>query len=213
MLQSGEYIFTPEFITFYKKLDLEETTVMWSMIHNPSQSTLSMIMKLIFNARSYSPRELDKCRYFLIAASNLSSCTSSAQYTSHICHNELEQQGHSKANTIIATIRKANVVNLGVQKNFEDDYVPLPSDEESTDNQSIQSNVENLSCPDHIDDMMSIVRKLRSKQYVVTSSTLPSSSSSSSTPSLSAKQHDVTRQEEKSSIYATFNLSQLFGLS
>ena len=215
MLQSGEYIFTPEFITFYKKLDLEETTVMWHMIHNPSTSTLAMILKLIFNARSYSPRELEKCRYFLIAASNLSSSMSSAEYTSQISRtsNISGQQGQSKANTIISTIRKANVVNLGIQENFEDDYIPLPSDEDSND-QPTQSDFDSLSCPDHIDDMMTIVRKLRTQQYVVTSSsTLPSSFSSNSTPSVPANHHDITPQQDKSSMYDAFNFAQLFGFS
>ena len=208
MLQSGEYIFTPDFITFYKKLDLEETTVMWDMIHNPSKSTLQMILKLIFNARSYAPKELEKCRYFLIAASNLSSSMSSTEYTSQISRNECEQQGQSKANKIIATIRKANVVNIGTQQNFEEDFVPLPSDEDSNDNQSVQSHFESLSCPEHIDDMMTIVRKLRTQQYVVTGVNLSSSLSSECSPPVSSHSNHVTPQTNN--IYDVFNLETLF---
>lgn len=209
MLQSGEYIFTPEFITFYKKLDLEETSVMWDMIHNPSKSTLQMILKLIFNARSYSPRELEKSRYFLIAASNLSSSMSSSEYTAQTTRDVCEQQGKSKANSMIETIRKSGVVNIGVQQNLEDDFVSLPNDEDSSDNSSdnssVQSNVETYSCPDHIDDMMTIVRKLRTQQYVVTGSTLPSSFSSSSTPCLSSNHNlDITN------VYDAFSFANLF---
>lgn len=206
MLQSGEYIFTPEFITFYKKLDLGETTVMWQMIHHPSKCTLDMILKLIFNARSYSPRDLDKSRYFLIAASNLSSSMSSREYTSQTLRHVDEPQVKSKANTIIESIRKANVVNLGVSQNFEDDYVPLPSDDDTSDNSSEQSNLETLSCPDHIDDMMIIVRKLRCQKFMVIDSTLQSPFSSSSAASVSSNQNPITPEVDKSTVYQEFNL-------
>lgn len=206
MLQSGEYIFTPEFITFYKKLDLEETTVMWDMIHNPSKATIDMILKLIFNARSYSPRSLDKCRYFLIATSNLSSSMCSSDYTAQTKHNGSQQQGQSKANSIIETIRTANVVNLSIQQDLVSDFVQLPSDDDSTNDSSVESNIESLSCPGHIDDMMTIVRKLRTEQYVITGSTLPTSFSSSSPPSPIT----VTQNNTPPTIYDSFNLSYLF---
>lgn len=183
---------------------------MWNMIHNPSKCTIEMILKLIFNARSYSPRELEKCRYFFIAASNLFNSMSSSQHTSQTTRPVCEHQGQSRANSMIETIRNAKVVNLGVQENFEDDYVPLPSDDDSSDNSSVQSKVESLSCPHHIDDMMTIVRKLRSQKYVVTDSALPSSLSSSFTPSLSSNHNHISPQPDRSSIYDAFNLANLF---
>lgn len=207
MLQSGEYIFTPEFITFYKKLDLEETTVMWEMIHTPSSTTLDMILKLIFNPRSYSPRELEKCRYFLIAASNLSSSMSSSQYTAQTSHTIFEEANKSKANRIIETIRNANVVNISTQQNIDTDYVPLPNDDDCSENSSIDLT---QSCPAHIDDMMVIVRKLRTQQYSVNGPIVNSTISSSSCTPASETQNHKTPQEKQASIYDTFCLSNLF---
>lgn len=56
MVQSGDYIFTPEFITSYKKIDLEECETLWATIFHPGRTTIEMILKLIFNGRSYDPK-------------------------------------------------------------------------------------------------------------------------------------------------------------
>ena len=195
MLQSGEYIFTPEFITFYKKIDLEEANVMWSMIHHPSATTLDMILKLIFNGRSYSPRDLDKCRYFMIAASNLSSSMSASQYNA-VSRHDSKNQTQSTASHIIDTIRAANVVRMAPQLEFNDDFIQLDDDQCST-----ASNNES-TCPEHIDDMLIIVRKLRTQSTPVSTSTSSSSSSS-------VNMHDSTPQSNIS-FYESFNITNLF---
>lgn len=201
MLQSGEYIFTPEFITFYKKLDLEETTVMWEMIHNPSKTTLEMIVKLVFNPRSYTPKDLEKCRYFLIAASNLSSSMSSSELKAQTKSDVCETETQSKANLIIEKIRKSNVVHIGEQQKIDDDYIPLSSDEDSSYDLS-------QSCPNHIDDMMCIVRKLRTNQYSLIHGT--SSFVSTSASSMSYEHNSSNGTNAATNAYDTFNITDLF---
>jgi len=56
MLQSGEYILSPDFVSQYKKLSLEETQSLWKIVHDPEGTTVSMVMKLVFDPRSYDPK-------------------------------------------------------------------------------------------------------------------------------------------------------------
>lgn len=56
MLQSGNYILTPEFITNYKKVDFEEASALWQIVHDPKSTCISMIMKLVFDSRSYGKK-------------------------------------------------------------------------------------------------------------------------------------------------------------
>jgi len=53
MIQSKDYIFAPDFVTYNKKLDYSETEVLWHLVHFPDETTIEMIMKLVFDSRSY----------------------------------------------------------------------------------------------------------------------------------------------------------------
>jgi len=56
MCQSGEYIISPDFISICKKVDLLELQALWELIHSPSKATIDLIMKLVFDERSYGKR-------------------------------------------------------------------------------------------------------------------------------------------------------------
>ena len=56
MMQSGEYIISADMIQSYRKIDLEEANILLQIAVFPQQTTISMIRKLIFDPRSYSPK-------------------------------------------------------------------------------------------------------------------------------------------------------------
>jgi len=56
MLQSGEYILSPDFVSQYRKLSLEETQSLWTIVHDPEAASVTMVMKLVFDPRSYDPK-------------------------------------------------------------------------------------------------------------------------------------------------------------
>lgn len=56
MVQSRGYIFAPDFVAYNKKVDFEETEVLWHLVHFPGDATINMIMKLVFDSRSYGKK-------------------------------------------------------------------------------------------------------------------------------------------------------------
>ena len=63
MIQSGNYILTPDFISCYRKFDHSEAEVLWDMIHHPLNATVDGLIKIIFDGRSYEKQR--KKRYYL----------------------------------------------------------------------------------------------------------------------------------------------------
>lgn len=52
MMQSGNYILTPDFINCsYRKINLEEASTLWNIIHEPKDTTLDQILQIIFDPR------------------------------------------------------------------------------------------------------------------------------------------------------------------
>ena len=56
MMQSEEYILSPDFVSQFRKVSLEETQSLWTIVHDPEATTVAMIMKLVFDPRSYDPK-------------------------------------------------------------------------------------------------------------------------------------------------------------
>ena len=48
-MQSGEYILSPDFVSQFRKVGLEETQSFWTIVHDPEATTAAMIMKLAFD--------------------------------------------------------------------------------------------------------------------------------------------------------------------
>lgn len=62
LLLLGNYILSPDFVTQYRKLDLNEANVLWDLIHNPQNATVEDVKKVVFDPRAYcTPRK----RYFI----------------------------------------------------------------------------------------------------------------------------------------------------
>lgn len=59
MMQSKGYIFAPDFVSYNKKLDFSETEVLWKLVHFPEKANINMILKLVFDARSYGKKVSD----------------------------------------------------------------------------------------------------------------------------------------------------------
>ena len=53
MIQSGKYIFAPDFVGYNKKLDLGETEVLWDIVHFPESATIDTILKIVFDPRTH----------------------------------------------------------------------------------------------------------------------------------------------------------------
>lgn len=53
MIQSGSYILSPDFISTFKKIDLNEAKILWEMVHKPTEVCLKDIMQLLFHPLSY----------------------------------------------------------------------------------------------------------------------------------------------------------------
>jgi len=45
-----------DFISTYKKIDLSETDVLWSMVYEPRNTTIEMVLKIVFDSRSYGTK-------------------------------------------------------------------------------------------------------------------------------------------------------------
>jgi len=58
MIQSKDYIFAPDIVSYNKKLDFTETEILWQVCHFPSTVTIGMILKLLFDPRSYGYKVL-----------------------------------------------------------------------------------------------------------------------------------------------------------
>ena len=56
MLQSTDYILSPDFVSNYKKLDFGESEVLWKIVHLPGSATINDVMKIVFNNRSYGKK-------------------------------------------------------------------------------------------------------------------------------------------------------------
>lgn len=67
MIQSGSYILSPDFVSTYKKIALNEAKILWEMTHNPSDVCLQDVMTILFNPLSYGnkvsmpPSRCHKC--------------------------------------------------------------------------------------------------------------------------------------------------------
>ena len=55
-MQSGEYIISADMKQSYRKIDLEEANILLQIAYFPQQTCITMINKLIFDPRSYSPK-------------------------------------------------------------------------------------------------------------------------------------------------------------
>ena len=58
MIQSKQYCLTPDFISCYRKIDLNEANIMWNILHEPDTADVQMVRALVFDPRSYDARKV-----------------------------------------------------------------------------------------------------------------------------------------------------------
>lgn len=54
MLQSKLFILAPDFISSFKKVDVNEASTLWSIVFEPSKTTIEDVFTLVFDQRSYN---------------------------------------------------------------------------------------------------------------------------------------------------------------
>ena len=202
MIQSGEYIPCGEFISIYKKTDLSEAQVLWDMIHKPAQTTIDMVIKLMFNFNSVSSRK----RYY--TENNTSS------NTSDVLTNPLPE-GINAASRLINLCRSVPRPESNPE-HINEDYIALPEltlydniFTIDTVGEPVQEPVTSFECPDNIEDMIVIVRRTRRQieQSQIQASvprTFQSSSSSSSPPPSSSSSSSLDRNNYDQIIPSNF---------
>ena len=58
MIQSGTYILSPDFVSNFKKIALNEALILWKMTFVPMDVKLHDVMALLFNPLSYGKKVL-----------------------------------------------------------------------------------------------------------------------------------------------------------
>ncbi len=53
MLQSKQYVLTPDFISCYRKICFNEANTLWQMLHEPENSTIEQVRAIVFDPRTY----------------------------------------------------------------------------------------------------------------------------------------------------------------
>ena len=156
MIQSSEYVLSSEFISTYKKIDCHDAETIWTMVHDPSNTTLDMIQQVLFNTLTITRRGVH--RY----------------YVPVYLHSEIQNRNNTSGHTHIspydsikeALSAKALPLNSRGPTPLEG-VLPLPEDPhvEYTLDYSPESPepVESCICPGHVDKALFIVRSIRSK--------------------------------------------------
>ena len=56
MLQCGEYVLSPEFVSTFKKLNYSEAQTYWALLHKPQETSINDIFLLIFSGGGYESK-------------------------------------------------------------------------------------------------------------------------------------------------------------
>ena len=153
MIQSGEYIFSPDFVSVYKKMHLEEAAALWSMIHFPTNTTMEMVKCLIFDSRSWAPDERKRFYddYFHLPPSSRDSTIKPIPMPN----------AGNRANSLVLLCRSKNITKHRNPQHLTDDYIPLPDMVVDEDTYSLPGDDQKRMCPPNWDQMIGIVSETR----------------------------------------------------
>jgi hypothetical protein len=176
MIQSGGYILSPDFIACARKIDLREMEALWTMVHTPQKVTVDMVLKLVFDPRSYGFKPAN--RYFLASIHSVPEATELQEdrtpQTSQESSDAVEG-GRSRVERMIDICRSRPIRDTQPD-HPTDDFTPLPPEEDplftiDTEGEDIApaSQPVSFTCPDNLEDMMTIVRDLRDQRQRVLS--------------------------------------------
>ena len=172
MIQSKEYVLSPEFALAGRKLDLPETQQLWSMIHDPESTTVSQVAQVLFDPRTVDSKKFvhryyvqvnrmsDMCDY-VTSTSALQDTLSSASL--------IDIAGTCKARSIVQFCRNTSESRASMSSPrypIDEDYVSLSDDGLPTytiDTDGDYSQQE-FPCPLSYRDMRAVVIDLRRQQ-------------------------------------------------
>ena len=205
MIQSGEYIFAPEFISSFKKLHMDEAAALWQMIHYPTKTTMHQLQCLIFDGRTYGYNVTlrycdDKFR--------LPTSTFETRFTSSIQHYE---NNVNKAQNLVQYCRN-NPRPEGSPQHLKDDFIPLNDNVDDDqfftldtdgDSQHDISEAIDHHCPPHLHEMLSIVAAVRTSIEDKKQNLLPSFSKR-----VSLQQENHSQQPSRSNLMSSIHQKQ-----
>lgn len=232
-LPIGNYILTPDFISTYKKIDLDEATILWDVIHDPSSTTVEDIKKLVFDRRYTDRRK----RYYLqcgpfssqrnhrsgsgqqqleerqivstmvtateptdeeVVGGATNTDVEEDDVSDHIPPAVIDTTPDSRMVNLLRTLRTSNISTSTQRREPlypDEDFVSLPS-------LPPQSSSYSMDCPPMLDDMLKVVREIRSqgmdnnRTEIAINTTIIAASSSSAVPTPSvyniASHHTTT---------------------
>lgn len=204
MVQSGNYVLSPDFINAFRKMDLDEARAYWEMIHEHEQTSVDDVMRIIFDPRSYDKRS--RKRYFMTHSSLLNrQGTIAPTVTSSVNNNDPTTPGTNNiATRIITQCRAVSSASTDSgprqQPQYpEEDFVPLPP--------LRGDDHDNNSCPATLLEMMNIVKKIRDEclrrnhaappSFLrITPTTITPSHLSLSSSSSSSSSNNTSQQED-----------------
>lgn len=170
MIQSGGYMFSSDFITVQRKTDFAEAKILWDLVHDPRSATIEDVMNMIFNPRSYGPKESK--RYYMAGVQRLDSDDLPPANT--LAPDEEADGGEvpmTRVNGLIAMARSS--VRTRSEAADLDEFEKLPSDTEqdqfTIDRQPSEceaSTLQDMQCPDNLEDMLAISGEIRRAAYL-----------------------------------------------
>ena len=155
MIQSQQYCLTPDFISCYRKIDLNEANTLWDMLHQPENATVAMVRSIIFDPRTYDSRR-PAPRYFmpgLVEASTSADDPDDDIDAEDSVSFSIERTGLCKATRLCKAMQATMAGAEQRERQYFDDaeYVELPS-----------SGPDQL-CPATLEEMLKRVREVRSR--------------------------------------------------
>lgn len=188
MMQSQNYILTPDFIAQYRKMDFNEATTLWRMIHEPTQTTIEDVRAIVFDPRTYDNRRVSSCHqrycdtdpnFLFLQTSNRYYMSGAFQPTNDNVEDTFPdgaEDGDSVvtsavdrrpclATRLVSHMRQANVsaalssTKERLYPSSQQDIIPLPDSPPSLCH--VQGDAVSHICPPTVDEMMNFVRGVR----------------------------------------------------
>eukprot|EP01031_Cornospumella_fuschlensis_P027563 gene27563-33289_t len=192
MIQSGNYILSPDFISSYRKIDLHEAEILWGMINKPKDTTVEGVRALLFDPRSYSPK-INR-RYFFGGQDqaeyeeerrrpDVDLTAMAADYSEEERrHHQPQQEAASStdkekgrrclAQKLVDLCKegKERLTSSSLSSSrpayFDEDFVAMRDEEYEVEDSNNRYQVDNDSyvCPDTLEEMLLIVRNARKRR-------------------------------------------------
>jgi hypothetical protein len=166
MMQSGNYIPSPEWLKRYSKIETDEAQALWDIVFRAKHTTIADIKRIFFDGRS------SRCRYYM--ANTKQGChipDRPATLTPTTDTESSTPESPTPYQRIRTVLNEAAPRARSQGSNMTDDLTPLPEEDRLNDAQawvidregtSLPDDNDDLICPPTLDEMLLIVRSMRS---------------------------------------------------